>query len=398
MERLLAVCKERDSYGDSVVKQFVARVKEFDVDWLMENKAVYHKECYAEYANKEKLERTRRRYEEAQSSISSSVTKRKAGRPSTSSLGDEDEALRSTRSKVASYDKEKCIICQVSGGKCHKVQFMKTVEKFLEIASQLEDKSLYIRLNSICIASDAVANDVIYHLDCWVKVQRKVKPKSTDLQEINLVSQVILDIDLLNIIEYALSHPTGIVLDMNMINRRYKDLLSENGLNECDMKESYKPYLKELISENIPKAKLVKSPRVNEPERLTSDDTQSSAIDNVIERSSYEEFNLIFDVFKLVRKELLDQKQWKFRGTFSNFAEPKLLSTLLKWILIGPSQDLNENEDNKELSKRISIISQIIMQSVKTKRQIQYHAKKEHKEPCYDNKETPLSIGEQRNN
>ena len=174
-----------------------------------------------------------------------------------------------------------------------------------------------------------MANDVIYHLECWVKAQKKVKKKPVDLQEIDVMSKVISDIELLSIVEYALDHPSGIVLDTNIINKRYQQLLIQNGMSEGDIKDSYKPYLKELINENLPKAKFLKSLRVNEPERIISDETQTGIIDSVIEKSNYEEMNLIFDVAKLVRKELLEQDQWKFEGSFSNFVVPRMLSTLL---------------------------------------------------------------------
>ena len=64
-------------------------------------------------------------------------------------------------------------ICQVPGGKLQKVEFTKTGKKMLQCASKLEDKSLHVRLNSVCDPSDAVPNDVQYHLKCWIYLQRK---------------------------------------------------------------------------------------------------------------------------------------------------------------------------------------------------------------------------------
>ena len=133
-----------------------------------------------------------------------------------------------------------------------KFNFLEQV-KFLDVTKQLEDKSFYIRLNSISSASDAVANDVIYHLECGVKVQRMLKQKATNIQEIHLISQVVSDIELLNVVQYTIDHPSGVVLDMNIINIRYKQLLLENGMHESDMKQNYKPYLKEIINDNIVK-------------------------------------------------------------------------------------------------------------------------------------------------
>ena len=40
---------------------------------------------------------------------------------------------------------------------------------------------------------------------------------------------------------------------------------------------------------------------------------------------------------KTIRHELLLQPKWKFNGSFSSYEELKLLSALIKWILIGPN-------------------------------------------------------------
>ena len=94
------------------------------------------------------------------------VSRRKAGRPIKSTLNDEfsqgiqETSPRHTHSSHLPYDRDSCIICQVPGGKLHKVEFTKTGKKMLECASKLEHKSLHVRLNSVCDPSDAVANDV----------------------------------------------------------------------------------------------------------------------------------------------------------------------------------------------------------------------------------------------
>ena len=178
MERLLEISSERDSYGAGAVKEFVERVKDAKINLLTQNQAFYHRECYADYANKEKLDRAKKRYQDATEFGSSSMTNRKAGRPS----------------------------------------------------------------------------------------------------------------------------------------------LSKSRLQSCS-------------------------------------------------------------------------QPWKFEGSFSNFTVPKALSTLLKWILIGPSVELSETSENTELNKMISVISQVLMQAVKTKRQVQYNPKDDSDGSAYNTKETTLSVG-----
>ena len=67
----------------------------------------------------------------------------------------------------------------------------------LEVARKLEDPQLFLRMN-IPIAADAVANDVKYHLNCLVKVQRKVASPSVEVQEIDDLSKVLADIKIVN--------------------------------------------------------------------------------------------------------------------------------------------------------------------------------------------------------
>ena len=70
------------------------------------------------------------------------------------------------RKIVPILDKNSCILCQIPGGKMHKVEFLQTGQDMLKVAEKLENKSFYLRLNVSPNAADAVANDVRYHLKC----------------------------------------------------------------------------------------------------------------------------------------------------------------------------------------------------------------------------------------
>ena len=43
----------------------------------------------------------------------------------------------------------------------------------------------------------------------------------------------------------------------------------------------------------------------------------------------------------------MNLRQWKFNGSFHGFKIPKLLSTLLEWVLVGPSPSFT-NESVKK--------------------------------------------------
>ena len=128
----------------------------------------------------------------------------------------------------------------------------------LNVAQNLPDKAFLRKLNNICIAEDAIANEVMYHNLCWVRsknktTRMKVKPKED------------VDIELINCIGTNLLQPNK-VLDVNMLNSTYRDILIENDVNKDKISSNYKKYKKELIQDNITNVVLVPSKQKNKPE------------------------------------------------------------------------------------------------------------------------------------
>ena len=94
-----------------------------------------------------------------------SKIKRKAGRPSLSSIHQTSDGL-TTRSKSKPYLKESCIICQVPGGSVSKLESEATGKHMLEVSKKLQGKGFFRRLNEIPKTENAVANDVVHHNLC----------------------------------------------------------------------------------------------------------------------------------------------------------------------------------------------------------------------------------------
>ena len=78
-----------------------------------------------------------------------------------SSTSNSAKRLRST---VRPYNSSMCIICRKEGGILHKVESKPKGLKIFEVAKKIDDKSFFIRLNTLCNAADAIANDVQYHM------------------------------------------------------------------------------------------------------------------------------------------------------------------------------------------------------------------------------------------
>ena len=77
----------------------------------------------------------------------------------------------------------------------------------------------------------------------------------------------------------------------------------------------------------------------------------------------------IFEVAKLTRKEILQYRQWKFEGSFSEFQVPRSLATLLEWIIAGSKPSLKSRK-KKSVTNIVNNIAEIIMRATKTKRQV----------------------------
>ena len=57
--------------------------------------------------------------------------------------------------------------------------------------------------------------------------------------------QIVCDIDIINLIKNILNDHSGIILNMNIFDKKYFVLLQDNGADNVIIKVNYKPYLKQ---------------------------------------------------------------------------------------------------------------------------------------------------------
>ena len=81
----------------------------------------------------------------------------------------------------------------------------------------------------------------MHHLQCWVIAKRNAHERD-EVYEDNHIPRVFADIELINFIEKEIASPSLKFLDMNTMNKKYKDLITEND----ELKESYKRYLNSI--------------------------------------------------------------------------------------------------------------------------------------------------------
>ena len=102
----------------------------------------------------------------------------------------------------------------------------------------------------------------------------------------------------------------------------------------------------------------------------------------------------MWKVARFIRKEILDQDQLVFAGTFNDFENPPILHTLLKWILLGTSNHVENEARRKGIDHSISVACQYIIQSTKTSRQVNYKPQENVTRNCEVSYtiETPLNV------
>ena len=387
INNLLFRARERHKFRDNAVENFVSQTADKTAVDLINLKVRYHRKCYSDYANISKLERAKKRYNDAVEAGDPKI-KPKKGRPSLEKTSVKE--MLKTRSKSEPYIKTKCIICQEDkrNEKLHQVEFKATGDRMLAVASQLVDKSFFRRLNTISIANDAIANDVLYHNLCWAKEKKKVQPKT--LNEPENYRKTLSEIELVKYVESYICDPSLPILDMNQVDSIYKDILIENGENAENLAKHYKRNLKELIKENIPTAVFIKSKLANKPEQIISEATNSEA-ENY---TTAEDLQAMWKIAKSIRSDLYTYN-WKIEGRVDSFKSPVILSTFIKWVIAGPRKDKKDDDVRncqQQVDKITSILTQLVSQSFKSDRQIRYQSKSNNIQSRVTI-ETPLSVG-----
>ena len=107
---------------------------------------------------------------------------------------------------------------------------------------------------------------------------------------------------------------------MNTINETYDNLLGNNTT------VNYRRYLKSLLQSNISYLIFSRPLSRRKSENVYTDSCKNKLVDDYSNKA--DDFVAIFNVAKVVRKDMMEERQWKFRGSFSGFEVPKSLPTL----------------------------------------------------------------------
>ena len=132
VNKLLESCKIRHENHDSSVTDLFGVIGIITAPEFIEKHVIYNRECYNRLTNIKTIEQVVKRYEAAIQTASSNVISRTPGRPSSNQSNKVKEEVQFTpnrTSNVPIVDKNNCIICQIPGGKMHKVELLQTCSK-----------------------------------------------------------------------------------------------------------------------------------------------------------------------------------------------------------------------------------------------------------------------------
>jgi len=112
-------------------------------------------------------------------------------------------------------------------------------------------------------------------------------------------------------------------MNMNDIHQMYTQLLDENELQVPDIPR-YKPYLKQLILDNIPDVHYSRHPDETKPEQIlftrSKDRLIASAVSGDVLK---EDLKVLLRAANILRRDIATSCPWKFHGTFVDYNQPR---------------------------------------------------------------------------
>ena len=369
-EKTLESIKEWATYGERKYVRSRDKLSFYSLEDLKE-KSSWHRSCYKNTVHSGMLKRAKERYERHLEGPNEMRRK--------SSITVED-SQQITRSKTIPYDKNVCFFCEGDAGyrqSLHSVLTSSAGESLRAAIEMSSNDKLRVKLSSAIDPSDAHAIDIKYHGKCWVNhvtsVLRRGKSQapavSTDQPVSHRASKAAAQIEFLTMVENTLRN--GTILTMSKLQEGYESILEANNVENptCTRK-----VLKQLIQNEIQGAEFHRPKRVNESERVTIKSTRDFAIqqsEGSIDVSD-QEMKTLFEAAKFLRRSISQCKNWVFTGSFQDLNSnhlPQELYSFCRWLISGPSTDINASNKSNEIHKRAMSLAQTAVSMFLTDRQ-----------------------------
>ena len=151
-------------------------------------------------------------------------------------------------------------------------------------------------------------------------------------------AQLVSDVEILEKVETESNNSTHeSVLNMNDIEKSYVCLLEGNGFTFPDYPR-YKPYLKQLILDNIPDVHFTRPPDKTKPEQVLSTKAKETLLAGALAsdpKQLREDVKVLLEAAKILSKDIANAPPWKIQGTFDNYEPSALLQLFCKHAIQG---------------------------------------------------------------
>ena len=346
---------------------------------LTRNGALFHKLCRNRIDN-QKVERARKRKQVEH--VSSPVKTRRCSILNSSSASLDGDICDS---QSAAEKSELCFLCDQPASnelkKLHKVATFGIDEKVRRCAMKLCDTELLRKISN----GDMVAQDCFYHLACLAKLYRRANIDQPEDYE-NENTKILCSQALAELIDYVENfRNTNTTFQMSELYHLYLARLGSLGINNQYI---HRTRLRQSLLSAIPDLKEIKNTAGSF--ELAFDCDLSMALLEITSQDSNSDVFLLSQAAKILRKRILQQKQY-FTGSFSDKSEvqsvPTLLLTFMQMLIDGPKINTNQTSNNN-LSAAVLSLSQLVSFNTVKERSNQPENVPRH----VRDRETPLAI------
>ena len=374
--------KTRASFKEAKYVNLWKTLQMSSPDDLISSETSWHRSCYTCTISKEKIDRSRIRFEKCLNSGNECTIAPQKGRPSLNTCGtlsinkEASSESKFLRSKAVPYNFKCCFFCQKIKNKENLIT-VRTDNSglFLKKAVELSGRDDFlVRLNRAVSTEDAHAADVVYHKSCWTEhVFNKSKTFARQPQR-KAASQVFSEIEMISLVdEHTAKMEKLSVEDVETI---YLDIIGND--IKYHIPAYTRKWLKSIIQRELPHLLFMRPSQRNQSDIIYSPDAhiaKPSASAHFDETGMKELYRSAMNVRKDIQ-EYLSKKDFKFNPDVEHREEdvPSLLYRLLRLIIVGPTSD---QKKVKEMSNIILSHASDIMNSFKSDRQVAYKSQSE---------------------
>ena len=166
-------------------------------------------------------------------------------------------------------------------------------------------------------------------------------------------------------------------LNMSNIEQSYLGLLETNWF-ALPNSPRYKPYLKQLILDNIPDVHFTRPPDKTKPAQVPSTKVKETLLAGGMATDTKDlkkDVKILLKEAKILRRDIASATPWKFEGIFDNY-EPTLLQLFCKYATQG-LHHVKTTSRAEAMNRSASVFVQYFACAYKSDRQVSYRTKHE---------------------